>query len=291
MKKSHFKFTKQERSGIFFLLLLIVLVQASFWLYNHFSNVYFEPIVLDRDMQVKIDNIKEESEKSDSLKLYPFNPNFISDFKGYTLGLSVEEIDRLHQFRDKDLYVYSKEEFQKVTGVSDSLLNLISPFFKFPEWANSQTKTLKNATNLEKSTKSISVPMKDLNGVTLEELKDIYGVGNVLSERIIKFRDRLGGFLLDDQLYDVYGLEPTVAERILQKYKVLNIPEIQKIDINTASVGELSKIVYISRSVAEGIVSYRVKNGEILSFRELTQIENFPADRIDRFPLYLSLKK
>lgn len=242
-------------------------------------------------MQVKIDNIKEESEKNDSLKLYPFNPNFISDFKGYTLGLSVEEIDRLHQFRDKDPYVNSKEEFQKVTGVSDSLLNLISPFFKFPEWANSQTKTLKDATNLEKSTKSISAPVKDLNGVTLEELKDINGVGNVLSERIIKFRDRLGGFLLDDQLYDVYGLEPAVAERILQKYRVLNIPEIQKIDINTATVGELSKIVYISRSVAEGIVSYRVKNGEILSFSELTQIENFPADRIDRFPLYLSLKK
>ncbi|WP_243641759.1 ComEA family DNA-binding protein [Maribacter algicola] len=291
MKKSHFKFTKQERSGIFFLLLLIVLVQASFWLYNHFSNVYFEPIVLDKEMQEKIDNIKEESKKSDSLKLHPFNPNFISDFKGYTLGLSVDEIDRLHRFRDRDLYVNSKEEFQEVTGVSDSLLNFISPFFKFPEWANSQTRTLKDATNLEKSTKPISVRIKDLNGVTLEELQDIYGVGNVLSERILKFRDRLGGFLLDNQLYDVYGLEPAVAERILEKYRVLNIPEIQKIDINTATVGELSKIVYISRSVAEGIVSYRVKNGEILSFSELTQIENFPADRIDRFPLYLSLKK
>ena len=58
---------------------------------------------------------------------YRFNPNFISDFKAYQLGLSVEEADRLFAFRAKGKYANSPKEFQKVTGVNDSLLSLIRP--------------------------------------------------------------------------------------------------------------------------------------------------------------------
>jgi hypothetical protein len=44
-------------------------------------------------MQSKIDSIKDQSQNT-LLKVYPFNPNFITDFKGYKLGMSVQEIDR-----------------------------------------------------------------------------------------------------------------------------------------------------------------------------------------------------
>ena len=36
--------------------------------------------------------------------IYPFNPNFISDYKGYKLGMSIQEIDRLHQYRAQNKY-------------------------------------------------------------------------------------------------------------------------------------------------------------------------------------------
>ena len=48
--------------------------------------------------------------------------------------MSIEEIDRLHSFRKKNKYVNSIEEFQELTKMSDSLLNKISPYFKFPDW-------------------------------------------------------------------------------------------------------------------------------------------------------------
>ena len=101
----------------------------------------------------------------------------------------------------------------------------------------------------------------------------------------------MGGFLIDEQLYDVYGLEPEVVQRTLQRFKVLKIPKIQKININKASVNELSKVVYIQKHVAQRIIDYRNINGSIYSFSELLNIEDFPTNRIDRIPLYLSLKK
>jgi hypothetical protein len=46
--------------------------------------------------------------------------------------MSVQEID-LMEYRKGNKYVNSPKEFQAVTQVSDSLLN-VSPYFKFPDW-------------------------------------------------------------------------------------------------------------------------------------------------------------
>jgi competence ComEA-like helix-hairpin-helix protein len=271
--------------------LIIIIVQGAFWFYRRSPGAASHTLQLDKEVQAKIDALKEETKERDSLVVFPFNPNFISDYKGYTLGMSIEEIDRLHKFREQNKFINNTKEFQEVTGVSDSLLNRLSPYFKFPEWAKNTGNIERNTKVIAKSKRPLDIQLKDLNQVTVQELTEIRGIGKVLSQRIIKFRDRLGGFLLDDQLYDVFGLEPEVAERVLEKYKVLKAPEIEKVNINTASARELSKIGYISTSLAEGIVRFREENGEITSFDELRQIESFPTNRINRFPLYLSLKK
>lgn len=256
---------------------------------------------IDREIQAKIDVLKENALQQDSVKIYPFNPNFISDYKGYTLGMSVAEIDRLHAFRANNEYVNSPEDFRKVTQISDSLLKIIAPYFKFPEWAinrkqySEKSRHAKEERNSSSSTGSLDVGIatefefKDINAVTAKELKRIRGIGDVLSARIVKFRNRLGGFLIDEQLYDVYGLEPSVAKKVLEEYKVFNKPIVAKININTASVDALGALIYIKYSVAREIVSFRESNGPFSSLNELKNIEDFPAEKIDRIALYLSL--
>lgn len=288
--KSHFKFNKQERSGIFFLLLFLIIIQVGYYVYDayHINEKY--PLNINSDLQVRIDSLKNALLKNDTVKIYPFNPNFISDYKGYTLGLSVEQIDKLHDFRATDKFVNSAEEFQKVTKVSDSLLKIISPYFKFPEWATKQKYEPNKISSIKNvDATSESVIWKDLNTATADELREINGVGEKLSARIIKFRNRLGGFPVEDQLFEVYYLDEEVARRILKKFKVITKPNIVKININTATAYELSKLIYIQKELAERIVNYRNLNGSIKSLNELLKIEEFPEERIDRFDLYLSL--
>lgn len=290
--KSHFKFTKQEQSGIFYLLLLLILMQVGFFVYNTFATKPENQFVPNLVEQQQIEALKQQALIRDTLKMYPFNPNFISDYKGYTLGMSLNEIDRLHAYRGQNKFVNTKEEFQLITKVSDSLLAEISPFFKFPEWTKKSSVPISEKERTIRSIESsVTFQFSDLNSATEEELKIIYGIGDKLSKLIIKFRDRLGGFVIDDQLSDVYGLEPVVAKRVLARFKVIKVPEIQKINVNTATVEELSKLVYLQNHVAQGIVDYRNLNGTINSLDELININDFPKHRIDRIALYLSLKK
>lgn len=292
--KSYFKFNKQERSGIYFLLLFIILLQIGYFLWTSLSpDDQADGLHVDTEMQAIIDALKEKALRKDSVRIFPFNPNFITDYKGYTLGMSVEEIDRLHQFRSTNKYVNSPEDFQQITQVSDSLLKTIAPYFKFPEWTQKGNQQLAAGARLktseERVTKQKSASISDLNSATAGDLKSISGIGKKLSARIVKFRDRLGGFLVEEQLYDVYGLEPDVAGRALKHFQLLTKPDIKKINLNTATTDEISQLVYIRYKVAEEIVSYREANGEINSIDELSQIEDFPIDKIDRIALYLSL--
>ncbi|MGD1946098.1 MAG: ComEA family DNA-binding protein [Croceivirga sp.] len=280
--KSHFSFNKQERSGILYLLLLIIVLQLFYLGLKYYpfktDKNRFE---LDIENQSAYDSLVIFSKKENKSAIKMFNPNFISDFKGYSLGMSIDEIDRIKRFRAQDKWINSIEEFQTITKVSDSLLKTISPFFKFPDWVNKKKK------RLEGRAKEKLIVLKDLNKASALELQQIRGIGEKLSARIVKFRNRLGGFLVDEQLYDVYGLEPEVIKRVLKQYQVLYPPNIKKININTANIDELTTLVYFKYKMAENIVRYREENGPFESKEDLFNVVGFPINKIDRIALYL----
>ncbi|MEM9363606.1 MAG: helix-hairpin-helix domain-containing protein [Bacteroidota bacterium] len=290
--KFHFRFDKQERNGIFFLILCIVLLQSVHFFVKNQNGDVKSQILFDEALQTQIDSLKQLALVNERPKLYPFNPNFITDFKGYTLGMSPQEIDRLFKFRETGKYVNSALEFQRVTHVSDSLLSLISPYFKFPEWTQKKTKTKASYVLSSKKKESSAVyGILDLNKATAEELMKVRGIGQKLSTRIIRFRDRLGGFLVNEQLYDVYGLDAQVVERIHERFQVLSPPEVKKININSASASEIAQLVYIKLAQAEKIVRHREANGPFSSLDEMMDMFNDSEEKINRIGLYLSFEE
>ncbi|MFZ0488850.1 MAG: helix-hairpin-helix domain-containing protein [Salegentibacter sp.] len=235
--------------------------------------------------QQKIDSLKLAGVKKDSLKLLPFNPNFITDYKGYVLGMTTEEIDRLQDYRKQGRWINSAEDFRKVTGVSDSLLQAVSPYFKFPEWKRR---------NEERGRESIVVAgiaqKQDLNSATAEDLQQISGIGEVLSTRIVSYRSKLGGFVDEIQLKDVWGLNADLRKKIAGRFAIKQKPQVQILNINEAGVLPLSEVPYFNYELAREIVDYRDLHEGITSFEELAKIRGFPSDKIERIQLYLTLR-
>jgi DNA uptake protein ComE-like DNA-binding protein len=225
-------------------------------------------------------------------KLFPFNPNYITDYKGYTLGMTNEEIDRLHKFRESNKWINSAKEFQQVTKISDSLLAVISPNFKFPEWITNP-KPLNNSYNnsYSKNNKPKTYAQKvDLNIATASQLQKVYGIGEKLSERIIKYRNKhKGGFVADVELTEIYGLELVVIDRIKNDFTVKSPRAIKTYNLNTASRDELVLIKYIDYEIANNIIEERLLREGFKSLEELTKVEDFPVKKIEIIKLYLHL--
>ena len=283
--KSHFSYNKRQRNGVFFLLLIIVSLQLVFFFFDFSSkNVVDNSSLEIVAFQKEMDSLRLAQVENSKPKIYPFNPNYITDFKGYQLGMSVEEIDKLLAYRKKGLFANSAKQFQQVTGVNDSLLATISPFFKFPEWVSSKKKKV-----FKKPSKEILV-VKDINQVTAKDLKIVNGIGDKLSARIISYRDKLQGFSFNNQLYEVWYLDTLVANKVLTRFQVVEPPIIQKINVNTASFKEVLAIVYLDYELTKKIFNYKDEVAEIQSIDELKKIEGFPLDKFDRIALYLQAK-
>ena len=288
--KSHFWYTKNQRNGILLLLIIIIFLQ----LILHFKNFDSQQMV---DLSLpkitsynkQLDSLKKKSSKKKKFKIYPFNPNYISDYKGYQLGLNVDQIDRLLAYREQRLYVNSAKEFQTITKISDSLLKKISPFFKFPEWVQKKNNNKNNQQRyIPNSRINVSeITTVDINKATLKDFTAIEGVDEYLSERIIKYRSKLQGFSFKEQLFEVWGLDELMANKILSTFSIKNKPIIKKVNINTASFKEVLSNPYIDYELCIQIFDYKDEVAELQSISEIKNIEGFPIKKYNRIVLYL----
>jgi competence protein ComEA len=287
--KSHFVFNRSQRNGI----LLLVFFISGYLVINYYVDFSKENLLDINSKEViaiqkELDSLRTIDIASKKPKVFPFNPNFLTDFKGYTLGMSTEEIDRLLAFRKENKWINSVEDFKKVTKVSDSLLNKISPYFKFPDWVTnpkSKNKYVKKRFKEKKFTQKI-----DLNLATQDQLEAVNGIGKAFSKRIIDYRNKLGGFTNDIQLYQVYGLDFQVANSILKEFTVKTPKEIIKMNLNSISASDIATIPSISFDLAKRIWEFRILNEGIKSFSELENIEGLTKRKLQGIQLYLKLE-
>ena len=98
-------FDYQRNRGILALLVLMVVAQLLFY-YWPISSSFAE--VEDTRLQTELDSLRQLAVRHKDT-IYPFNPNFISDYKGFKLGLTTAQLDKLQAFRAAGKYVKSAE--------------------------------------------------------------------------------------------------------------------------------------------------------------------------------------
>lgn len=298
-----FRFTRGQRRGIVALFVIMVLMQAGYFLFTKYSTVSVAKTSEEEKqwlaLQSKIDELKARKGVKKFI-IYPFNPNFISDYKGYTLGMTVAEIDRLHKFRESGKFVNSARDFKKVTGVHDTLLAKISPYFKFPDWVIKKQQEQKEqyasgVTNYSKSgyTKKDfakedgKVVQLDINNALEEDLDKVYGIGPAFAKQILRRRAKLGAFVSMEQMHDFEAFSPEAITGLKKNFRVVGQPEVSRININTASLNQLTYFPYFNKSLAKAIITQRSMKGKILNIEELLKINDFPVDKEKIIALYL----
>lgn len=285
---SHLRFAKSEQGGI--LCLVVVLF---FLILMHFYVDFETEPVLDINspevslLRKEIDSLRMAEIQARKPNLFPFNPNFITDYKAYSLGMSTAEFDRLKEFREQGKWINNRADFKRVTEVSNQWIDSIAPFFKFPKWVTHPRPSQKRSFK-DMATEKTFAQKIDLNQATAQQLQQVSGIGAVLSDRIIKYRNRLNGFTDDIQLYEVYGLQPEVIKNTVKLFTVKTPKPITKLNVNEVSASDLATLPGISFELAKEIWEYvRLREG-IKDLSELEQIESITPAKLSRIQLYLS---
>lgn len=294
MKKNalHFfyRFNKGQRKGIVALFLLILIFQAAYFVFTAFDfQTKEEESAKEKEwlsQQPEIDRLKSR-EGGKEEKIYPFNPNYISDYKGYVLGMTAEQIDRLHAYRDSGKFINTPEEFRIVTKVSDSIFNRISPYFKFPEFKKKNTVAEVAVADVPAKNADMPLAVIDINTAQEEDLMKVSGIGPQYAKMILRHRTQLGGFVSLEQMDDFSELPAEVAGRLKKQFIVNDSPQVTKINVNTASLSQLAYFPYFNRQLAKAILTQRSMKGKFSKIEELLEINGFPIEKKKIIALYL----
>lgn len=279
-----FGVSSREANGFIILLPSIFLLIFS-------QPIYRWAIVSDRDIHVTqtalldslIDLAESKKRKIDTLVLRPFDPNKATIGELQALGVSPFIAKRIEQYRSKGGQFRIKGDLKKIYGFDSILYDRLVPFIQLPD------KFLENKSHTARVNEPIRIIEFDLNKADTSDFKSVRGIGSVLASRIVKYRERLGGFVSTIQLTEVYGLDSTVIQALHQfhvgkEFKPLLIA------VNQATVEQLDQHPYLSSKHAKAIITYRVQHGPFRSADELKAIKQLPEIVWQKILPYLSFE-
>lgn len=128
----------------------------------------------------------------------------------------------------------------------------------------------------------------DLNKADSSILQRIRGVGPVLSNRIIRFRDALGGYISQEQLYLVYHLDSSVVDIIKKSSYISEGFQPEKLNLKDMDSYEISKHPYIDRKQAELMKNYHTQHPNMKDPFDFTKLPAIDSAFLNRIMPYLS---
>jgi competence protein ComEA len=289
--RNFFGFSRSQTNAFLVLLPLMIVIIFSepawrWWMTNRTEDYSKDRQKLDSLIalwDVKDSIPKEFSEKEIKPPLFSFNPNNASTGDLQALGFSKRVSSGIIRYREKGGVFRIKTDVLKMYGIDTAHYERLYDFIDLPEKRDSKPALESKFKPASKK----SVEKFNLNFADTTQLKKIYGIGEKLSLRIVKYRDALGGFIEMNQLSEVYGLDTAVVNRLIKQSFIDNEFNPVKININTITEQELAIHPYISNKEAKAIVAYRFQHGEFGALADIGNILGVDAETIRKIAPYL----
>jgi competence protein ComEA len=317
--KDYFAFNRKEQRGLIILLGLLLLV-ISF-------NYFLPQIVPDKEYDIspfqnEVAAFMASIEKPDSAKdfgpqkfpgkysnekeadLSPFiaspfyfDPNKLDEQQWTKMGLDKKIIRNILHYREKGGTFYNKEGLAKIYGMDDSIYSILEPYIRLEEKEKSSSSSHTNyyhdsdsSISAYKYTKHTADTLViELNSADSASLLALSGIGPSYAGRIIRYRERLGGFSNTRQLMEIKGLD-SLRYNQFRKQVTVNPQLVRKIDLNTMTFKELLKHPYFEYYLVKEIFNYKDEIREWDSVGQLLSIPIMYEELYNKIAPYLEVK-
>ncbi|MEQ9414089.1 MAG: helix-hairpin-helix domain-containing protein, partial [Cyclobacteriaceae bacterium] len=255
--------------------------------YPLYTTLFHQPTISNNTEQLKIDSLLAKWDfnparepENNTITLFAFDPNTATKEDFDSLGLPAYLSQRIINYRSKGGSFRKPNDLGKIYGMDSVLMNQLYPFIDIPSLPLTSTQKFANTKPEGKSNTDITP--QDLNLADTTQLKLIRGIGTVLASRIVKYRTALGGFVDQNQVKEVYGLDTTVVKLMATRFYIDPSFNPARLNINKVSESDLSHHPYIRSKIAKSIVAYRFQHGSFNEIADLLKIDLIDQTIFDR---------
>jgi len=239
---------------------------------------------------------------------FRFDPNTADSTTLLRLGLAPWQVRSIYKYRARGGRFHQPEDFKRLYGMTPELWDRLAPVIDihpkyryytdkdFPDAAShahghgahpvagDSTSALSSAASSGslQTDKFTTLTPVDLNAADTTLLKRIPGIASYRARQIVRYRDRLGGFVSTDQLTEIEA----IPEELYPWFKV-ETGISRKLNVNTATVGQMGHHPYMGFARARAIDAYRRNHGTIRSLADLRLLPDFTEEAIARLEPYI----
>lgn len=284
--REYFSFSRKERRGIWFLFILLLLLMVyriiEYKFYSKENYLSYQIIIQD-ELQ-KVDKAKQKtawlSYRKNTTKKRKLYFNYLQEQDLIDIGISKRDAKILINKRANGLKIFSIDDLDQLKIEDTLVLKTLKERLTFlPRKKYFQTEIKVN----QALSSNVKININEADSNALEQLR---GIGMGTAKRIVKYRDRLGGFISLEQIKEIWGMDSAGYEHLLKQ--VYTDAAIHKLNINNADVSTLAKHPYIGYSLAKLIVNYRLQHGKYNEPRDLFNIHVMNEKIFSKIEPYIS---
>lgn len=270
--KNYLSITKREWNGLVVLILLILSVLITPYLYRLFHK---DKIINFNDFNAKVALLKAAEARQgidSSLKrpLFAFDPNHITLLQWQQLGLNEHQIGVINHYKAKGGQFKSKADLQKIYSISPQDYKRLEPYIQLPD-------------------AGAAAPVIELNRADSAQLTMLKGIGPAYAMRIIRYRDKLGGFHDKTQLKEVFGIDEE-HYLLLDKQVKVNPALVKKVNINKATFDDLRHFPYLGYKQINAIIQYRNEHGDYDNVADMKDVAILDEATLGKLKPYIVFK-
>jgi competence ComEA-like helix-hairpin-helix protein len=305
--KSYFIHYRSERRGIIVLLIIIFLSIVGVELFRYF----YEPTVERIDVLIVNENHPDKSfnnptttSEKKEIQLFRFNPNTLNDSGYAKLGFSEKEIKTLRNYQKAGGHFEIKRDFSKLFFVDEEEYLALEEYIDLPQekaksnWNYSYASTgidspehkINWSDTADTKGYSYTTFTCNINTADTNELKRLRGIGSFYANKIIEYREELGGYHSLAQLMELWEMTPDKIDKFADQVSI-NTEDIRRININKASAHELSQHPYLSFGQSNKIVLKREELGKFSDSRSFCSEGLLDADLCRKLVPYLKFSE
>ena len=263
-------------------------------------------------------NNPSQGRDEDKLSLFPFDPNTADSATLLRLGLARWQVKNIYKYRARGGRYHRPEDFKRLYGMTPELWQRLAPFirigkqFRYYTEADFVADDARRAAHYDSlrarreaaaarrdslaaryphQEKFAELTIVDLNTADTTLLKHIPGIASVRARQIVRYRERLGGFVSPYQLAEIDGFP---ADELIEwfsadpaAHRLDGTPVIHRLNVNTATVQQLGRHPYIGYTRARAIDDYRRNHGIIHNLADLRLLPDFSEDVLHRLEPYV----
>lgn len=298
MKKwldAYFGFSRREFNG---LMTLVVLIAFTMFLPYLYSLIKEEEPVTEAEQQAVLKLALAEEQKMLSrerdqphfkrddkrkTELFIFDPNTTNQRDWEKLGLSAKQASAILKYTARGGRFNKVSDLLKMYTISETTYRRLAPYVKIvPVGSDEAQPKVYVSENYENK----PVVRIEINNADTTELDKIKGIGMTFANRIVKYRDRIGGFYKKEQLMEVFGLDSVKYHEIKDQI-VVDASRLKTINVNTARFEDLKNHPYIRYKQVNALIAYRKQHGNYGNIADLNKVAILDQETINRLAAYL----